>query len=132
MKKSNGFLHWVPRILCILMILFISMFALDAFAPNLTIWQQLGGFLIHLIPSYILIAALIFAWKREHAGGWVFIIFGIGFSIAVFLLNLNRNHFSAAQSLINTLIVAIPFIVVGILFIRSYRAKLPNQIHPKE
>jgi len=132
MKKSNQLIHWAPRILGILMILFISMFALDAFAPNLTIWQQLGGFLIHLIPNYILIAALIFAWKREQAGGWVFIIIGTGFSIAVFLLNLNRNHFSVAQSMINTLIVAIPFIVVGILFLMSYRAKLSNQIKPRK
>lgn len=132
MKKSNGFIHWAPRILCIFMILFISMFALDAFAPNLTIWQQLGGFFLHLIPSYILIAALIFAWKREQAGGWIFIIFGIGFSIAVFLLNFNRNHFSAVQSLINTFIAAIPFIAVGILFIMSYRSKFPNQVNPKE
>jgi prolipoprotein diacylglyceryltransferase len=123
MKKSNQLIRWAPRILCIFMILFISMFALDAFAPELTLWQQIGGFLIHLIPSYILIVALVIAWKREYIGGWIFTVLGILFSIAVFLINFNRNHFSAGQSLINMLIVAIPFIAVGLLFLWSYQVK---------
>lgn len=126
MKKSNQFIRWVPRILCIFMIFFISMFALDAFGPELTFWQQIGGFLIHLIPSYILIAALVIAWKWEYVGGWIFTVLGILFSIAVFLINFNRNHFSAGQSLINMFIVAIPFIAVGLLFLWSYHVKKAN------
>lgn len=123
MKKSIQFIHWTPRILGILMILFLSMFALDSFAPNLSLWQQIGGFLIHLIPSYILVAALAIAWKWEKLGGWLFTVIGVVFSIAVFLLNLNRNHFSAGQSMLTTLIVAVPFIVVGVLFLVSYRLR---------
>lgn len=123
MKKSIQFIHWTPRILGILMILFLSMFALDSFAPNLSLWQQIGGFLIHLIPSYILVAALAVAWKWEKLGGWLFTVIGVVFSIAVFLLNLNRNNFSAGQSMLTTLIVAVPFIVVGILFLVSYRLR---------
>ena len=109
--------------ICILAILFVSMFALDAFAPELTFWQQIGGFLLHLIPSYIMIALLIVAWKWEYVGGIIFTILGFGFSISVFLLNYNRNHFSALQSIVTTLIVAIPFVLVGILFIVSYNKK---------
>lgn len=84
MKKSINLFHWVPRILCILAILFISMFALDSFTPGLTIWQQLGAFFIHLIPSYILIALLIIAWKWEYFGGIIFIVIGLGFSPVIF------------------------------------------------
>ena len=123
MEKSIRLFHWLPRVICILAILFISMFALDAFAPGLTIWQQIGGFLLHLIPSYIMIALLVIAWKWEYVGGIIFTILGFGFSVSVFLLNYNRNHFSALQSLINMLIVAIPFVLVGILFIVSYNKK---------
>jgi len=123
MEKSIRLFHWLPRIICILAILFVSMFALDAFASELTFWQQIGGFLIHLIPSYVMIALLIVAWKWEYAGGIIFIILGLGFSVSVFLLNYNRNHFSALQSLVNTLLVAIPFVLVGILFIVSYYKK---------
>ena len=74
MKVSIKLIHWLPRIICILAILFISMFALDAFNPEKTIWQQIGDFLIHLIPSFVLIIILIIAWKREFIGGIIFII----------------------------------------------------------
>jgi prolipoprotein diacylglyceryltransferase len=123
MEKSIRLFHWLPRIICILAILFVSMFALDAFAPELTFWQQIGDFLLHLIPSYIMVALLILAWKWEYVGGIIFTILGFGFSVAVFLLNYNRNHFSAWQSLVTTLIVGIPFVLVGVLFIVSHNKK---------
>jgi len=37
MKTTTKILYWSPRILCILAILFISIFALDAFEPGHTI-----------------------------------------------------------------------------------------------
>jgi tetrahydromethanopterin S-methyltransferase subunit E len=99
------------------------MFALDAFSPELTIWQQIGGFLIHLIPSYILLAMLIAAWKWEYQGGIIFTVTGLAFCVSVFLLNHNRNQFSVAQSTINALLVAFPFVIVGVLFIVSHQMK---------
>jgi prolipoprotein diacylglyceryltransferase len=119
MKTSVKVFHWLPRIICILAILFISLFALDSFAPGLTIWQQIGGFLIHLIPSFVLLAFLIIAWKWELAGGIIFILAGLITSPFVYTLNHNRNQFTVSQSLINTIIVTVPFIIVGILFIVS-------------
>lgn len=117
MSKSNRLLYWAPRILCILAILFVSMFALDAFAPELTLWQQIGGFLIHLIPTYVLIALLVVAWQWEYVGGIVYTVVGVGFGVLIFMTNFGRNHFSLAQSLVNTVIIAVPFVIVGILFI---------------
>ncbi len=122
MKTSVKVLHWIPRILCILAILFISMFALDAFDPKLTIWQQIGGFLIHLIPSYILIALLIIAWKWELIGGLIFLLIGLGFSPFIFIRNYHMNH-SIWMSLFIILMINIPFAIVGILFILSYYKK---------
>ena len=123
MEKSINVFHWLPRIICILAILFVSMFALDAFAPGLTLWKQIGDFLIHLIPSYIMIALLVIAWKWEYVGGIIFTVIGFAFCVSVFLLNYNRNHFSIAQSIISTLIVAVPFVLVGILFMMSHNKK---------
>jgi hypothetical protein len=114
--------HWLPRILCILAILFISLFAADAFAPGLTIWQQLGAFFIHLIPSFILLAFLILAWKWELIGGIIFMVIGLAFSPFIFMLNCNRNH-SIWLSLVIILTITIPFVVVGILFLISHRLK---------
>jgi len=87
MKKSIKVFHWLPRIICILAILFVSVFALDAFSPELTIWQQIGGFLMHLIPSFILLAFLIVAWKWEYIGGIIFAIIGLIMSPFVFVMN---------------------------------------------
>jgi hypothetical protein len=123
MKTSIKVIHWLPRILCILAILFISMFSLDVFAPGLTIWQQLGGFLIHNIPSFILLAFLIIAWKRELTGGIIFIVLGFIFSFLVYLINHYRNHFSVGRSLIIVAMIALPLVVVGILFIISHNMK---------
>jgi len=65
MRASFGFCYWLPRILCILAILFISLFALDSFDPELSLYKQLSGFLMHMIPSFILVALLIVAWKKR-------------------------------------------------------------------
>jgi len=122
MKKFSRIVYWAPRILCILAILFISMFALDSFSPEKTIWQQLGAFLIHLIPSFILLALLIIAWKWEFIGGLIFSLIGLGFSPVIFIHNYNMNH-SVWMSLSIILMITIPFVIVGILFILSYRMK---------
>lgn len=126
MEKSSKVFYWLPRILCILAILFVSMFALDSFSPELTIWQQIGGFLIHLIPSYILLALLLVAWKWEYIGGIIYTIVGLAFCVAVFLLNYNRTHQNLSQSLFDALMVAFPFVIVGILFIVSHNKRKKN------
>ncbi len=125
MKKSIKIFHWLPRVLCILAILFVSIFALDAFSPKLTIWQQLGAFVIHLIPSFVLLAFLIVAWKREYIGGIIFIIIGLGLSTFVFLHNYKMND-SIWMSLGIIAAITIPFAIVGILFIISHFLKKKN------
>ena len=122
MKTSINLFHWLPRILGLLAILFISLFAADAFAPGLTIWQQLGAFLIHLIPSFILLAFLFIAWKWELIGGIIFMVIGLAFTPVIFILNYNRNN-SIWLSLVIILTITIPFVVVGILFLVSHRQK---------
>jgi len=123
MTISNKILHWLPRVICILSILFVSLFALDAFTPELTIWQQIGAFLIHLIPSFILLILLVIAWKWEFIGGIIFTVIGLGLSPLVFTHNYNMNH-SVWISLGIITSITIPFAIVGILFIVShYRRK---------
>lgn len=125
MKKSIRVFHWLPRIICILAILFVSLFAADAFAPGLTIWQQIGGFLIHLIPSFILLTFLIIAWKWERIGGIIFMVTGIVLSPPLFIFNYNNNH-SIGISLVIILTITIPFVIVGILFYKSHSLKKKN------
>ena len=125
MKTSIRIFHWLPRIICIFAILFVSLFAADAFSPGLTIWQQLSGFLMQLIPSFILVALLIVAWKWEYIGGIIFIVIGLGLSPFIFMHNYNMNH-SIGMSLGIILMITFPFVVVGILFIISHYKKKKN------
>ena len=46
MKTNIKIIHWAPRIICMIAILLISMFAFDAFEERLPIWQQLTSFFI--------------------------------------------------------------------------------------
>jgi prolipoprotein diacylglyceryltransferase len=123
MKTSTKVLYWTARILGILAILFISLFSLDSFSSERNFWQNTTAFLLHLIPSFVLLALLIIAWKWEKVGGIVLTIFGFAFSIFIFVFNLKRNHFPVMTCLLQTLVVASPFVLAGILFILSHYRK---------
>ncbi|HEY5689107.1 MAG TPA: hypothetical protein VIS27_12460 [Yeosuana sp.] len=122
MNKSAKILYYTPRILCVIAILFISLFALDAFETGPTIWKQITAFLIHLIPSFILTILLIIAWKKELLGGILFLIISLVFSPIIFKMNYNMNH-SFWMSMGIIFLITIPFAVVGILFIMSHFRK---------
>lgn len=122
MKNYKSLFHWLPRIICIFAILFISMFAADAFEPGLTFWQQLGAFVMHLIPSFILLGILILAWYKELIGGITFIIIGLVFTPLIFNMNYKMNE-SIWMSLGIIMSITFPFILVGILFIVSHKLK---------
>ncbi len=123
MKTSTRVIHWIPRIICIIAILFISLFALDSFSSDRTIWQNLAAFLMHLIPSFVLLGVLIVAWKWEMVGGIILTITGIILFIVLLNFNYRQRHFSLAQSMINVSLLCLPFIIAGILFIVSYNKK---------
>ncbi len=123
MKTSTKILKWTPRILCILAILFISLFSLDSFSSELTFWQNTTAFLMHNIPSFVLLAVLIVAWKWENIGGIILIIVGVVLCVFLFNLNYNQRHFTLWQSIINVLILCLPLVLAGILFIISRGAK---------
>jgi hypothetical protein len=120
MKISTKVLYWTARILCILAILFVSLFAMDSVTPERTFWQNTTALLMSLIPSFVLLAVLIIAWKWEKVGGIILTIFGLAFSIFIFVFNYKRNHFPVMTCLLGTLAVAIPFVLAGILFILSH------------
>jgi len=122
MTKSIAILHWTPRILCILSILFISIFAFDAFEPGLTIWQQLAAFAMHLLPSFILFMMLVVAWRWELAGGIVFMLLGLGLSPFIYTHNYAMNH-SVSMSIGIIMMITFPFFLVGLLFVASYLVK---------
>jgi peptidoglycan/LPS O-acetylase OafA/YrhL len=123
MKTSTKVLYWTARILCILAILFISLFALDSVSSERTFWQNTTALLMSLIPSFVLLAVLIISWKWERTGGIILTIIGLALCIFIFVLNYKRNQFPVAISLRNALMLAFPFVLAGILFILSHYRK---------
>jgi hypothetical protein len=114
--------HWLPRILCLIAILFIGLFALDSFDPRYTFWEQIQAFLIHIIPNLLLLIFLWVAWNHELVGGWIFVILGLGLTPYVYMGNYANNH-SAGVSLGVIALITFPLILVGSLFILSHYMK---------
>lgn len=116
MTLIQRFIYWLPRIICILAISFVSIFALDAYDQNLGVWKQIQEFAMHLIPSFILLLILLIAWKWELIGGIVFLIIGIGLSPLIYMHNYRMNG-SVWMSLWVIITITFPFILVGVLFV---------------
>ncbi len=125
MNSSIKLIHWLPRIITILAICFIGMFATDAFNSNESLAVQLNHFFTHLIPCFILLGILLLAWKKELWGGIVLATLGLGFIPFIFQHNYAMNH-SIGISLSIILVINGPFILSGSLFILSYFTKKKN------
>jgi len=67
-RFSKRALFWTPRAVSIAFIAFLSLFALDVFDGHLGLWQTALALAMHLIPSFVLIAALLLAWRWEWIG----------------------------------------------------------------
>ncbi len=119
MTPKTKILHYFPRILCIAAILFISLFAADAFEEGKSFTEQITAFFIHLIPSFVLIIFLIIAWKRELIGGIIFCVIALAFTPFIFKLNYSMND-SVWMTIGIISSITLPFLIVGILFILSY------------
>lgn len=69
-------LYWTPRVLSIIFIAFLSLFSLDVFSMGLDAKGILVGLFMHNIPTLILLALLIIAWRYEIVGAIVFGLVG--------------------------------------------------------
>jgi len=107
MKKT--WLFWAPRLLAILFIGLISLFAFDVFDSGTSVGEELLAFLIHLIPTYVLLALLIISWKWPLPGGILFILAG-----GSYFFFAREQHWSAY------LIVAGIPALIGLLFITEH------------
>jgi len=79
MEKHKSWPIRLARILGILFAVFISLFALDVFEQGVPLGRMLVALLIHLIPTYLILAILWIAWKRPLPGGILFILAGISY-----------------------------------------------------
>jgi hypothetical protein len=110
--------YLLPRLLGIAAILFISLFALDAFAGDAPLPAQLQAFAMHLLPSLVPLLLLVIAWRWEMVGGALYVLA----SALPFLLLRNPAGVNA--------MLAAPFVLTGIVFIASALGWPPSRRAP--
>jgi hypothetical protein len=118
-RKVGKFIYWTPRILSIAMLCFLALFSLDVFDMKLNFWGTVLGLLVHNIPVFVLLAALIVSWKREIVGGIIFNLAGLTY----IYLALVRGNVPWYIALSWSTIIAGPLFLIGILFIVNWVQK---------
>lgn len=104
-------LYWIPRVLCIVFILFTSLFAFDVFNESKGIGKIILDLFMHLIPTFVLTIVLVLTWKREWIGGILFISFGF-----LYIINM-WGRFPLATYIL----IAGPLFIIGILFLLNWK-----------
>ena len=113
----NKLLFWAPRILAIAFILFLGLFALDSFDGDKSLIQKTGGFIIHLIPNFVLILVLILAWKHEWVGTIAFVLLGFAYLV------ISWGKFPVA----NYALISGPLFLIGVLFWAGWLNRRKNK-----
>lgn len=115
---SRG-VYWIPRIFAIVLILFLPVFSLDVVQPGISRSQIALGLIIHNIPSLVLLVVLILSWRREIIGGIAFLLAGVAFIVFTF----TRNPDSFFALLISSLVLGIPLLLTGVMFLACWVQK---------
>ena len=117
-RPLQRLLYWTPRVMCIAFAAFISIFAADVFSEVRGFWQTALALLMHLIPTFVIVAALIVSWRREWIGGILFIVLGVLYVVWAWNKPFARWYVF--------LMIAGPPVLVGALFLLNwrYRARL--------
>jgi hypothetical protein len=91
------------------------MFALDVFRESHGLWQTLAALAMHLIPSFVLVGALILAWRWEWIGAALYAAAGTLYVILTFL-----RPVPPVLRLIWIVSIAGPAFVISALFLLNW------------
>jgi hypothetical protein len=122
---TRRLLFWTPRILTIVFILFLGLFALDVFSETQGFFRTALAFLIHLIPNFVLFGVLLVAWRWEWVGAVLFTGLGVFYLAETW----GRFHWSAYAA------ISGPLLLVGVLFLLNWifrdqvRNRTPRRAH---
>jgi hypothetical protein len=117
--RMERLVYLLPRIAGIIIAVFITLFALDVFEMGGTIWQKIGGFIIHAAPALIFGLVMFVAWKRPLIGAIVF-----GFGAIYFLRFIITGRFFEFP---NFLIFFSPLAAISVLFYINWKWKLGHK-----
>lgn len=111
---GKGMLLWAPRLLTILFALFLGVFALDVFAEPAGVLETLTALVLHLMPTFLVLTLLAFAWRWEVIG----VIAFAGLAIAYVVLMWGRFPWFTYAA------ISGPLLVMSCLFWLSWRQRV--------
>ena len=109
-KPVKRVVFWLPRILCLLFAVFVSIFALDVFGEGYGFWETMVALIMHLVPTGIILIALAIAWRWEWIGAILFAALGVGYMIMAW----------GKFDWITYLLIAGPLFLIGALFLVNW------------
>lgn len=108
-------LYFSPRVLSLMMVVFLMLFSLDVFKITTTTQDLVVGLVIHNLPALLLLITSIIAWKYELFGTVVFYIGAIIYGFMVF-----TNQLNFLMQLNWFLSLATPLVFIGTLYLLNY------------
>lgn len=114
-SRLAKWLYWSPRICSILLVAFMSLFALDVFQEGLSLREMLLAFLMHMLPMITLAIVVVIAWRWEWVGAVIFGLAGVLISILTF-----RNGMQGVATILS---IGAPLLMVGLCFWANARWK---------
>lgn len=72
MAATTHLLIWSARVAAFALVVFLSLFALDAFNGEGSPGSKMVDFLQHLVPSFVCLAVVLIGWERERFASLIF------------------------------------------------------------
>jgi hypothetical protein len=116
-ESVKRLLFWTPRILCVAFAFFVSLFALDVFGAGYGFFETILAFLIHLIPTGMILIALVVSWRWEWIGAIAFTALGVSYIVTFWDREFSWSVYVMMSG---------PLFLLGILFLINwlYRKQL--------
>lgn len=112
--SARRLLLWGPRVLGVLVGVFLALFALDAMG------EGIPALLLHLVPAAGVLLLVAASWRWEWLGGTAFVVLAAAYGG----LSWRRGHMDWL------LIVSGPLLIVGVLFLLSWRFR--KELHAQD
>jgi hypothetical protein len=98
----------------------VSLFSLDVLEMEASPLELLGAFLMHSLPSIVMIVMLAFAWRRPVVGFIAFLLAGL-FFLRFVILGFDLGHF---------LLFSGPLLLISAMFYIDWRWLKPQAPTP--
>jgi hypothetical protein len=104
-------LLWAPRVLAVMLAVFLAMFAMDVYFEGMDFWQTSGAFISRLLPSFCVLSILALGWRRDGLAALGFLALAVAYAVA----------FSAWKHMPESLVLTLPPLGLSLAFTARMR-----------